>query len=122
MATTPSVLVIDKSAVAVNVSVSVALLLPGLVSITPAGGSTVPVLTRWPVALALMLATTVSVMVLPDGMLTVSLMFPAPAAVNPEAPPLPAAVKLALAIAAGMTSLIAAPTTSLGPLLATTIV
>src|SRR4029078_12482646 len=79
MATTPSVLVIDKSAVAVNVSVSVALLLPGLVSMTPAGGATVAVLTRLPVALALMLATTVYVMVLPDGMLTVSLMFPAPA-------------------------------------------
>src|SRR4249919_959034 len=116
MATTPSVLVIDRSAVAANVLVSVALLLAGFVSVTPAGGVNVAVFTRLPVAPALMLATTVYVMVLPDGMLTVSLMLPAPTAVNPEALPLPTAVKLSLAIAAGRMSLTVAPTTSLGPL------
>ena len=59
---------------------------------------------------------------LPTGRLTVSLMLPLPLAVKPEAPPLPTALKLALAIAAGRMSLTVAPTTSLGPLLATTIV
>src|SRR5512146_2197199 len=59
---TPSVLVIDRSAITaagVMVSVSVALLLPGLVSVTPAGADTVAVFERLPLAPALMLALTV---------------------------------------------------------------
>src|SRR5581483_6457274 len=50
----PSVLVICRSAWGVSVSVSVALLFPGLGSITPAGAVTVAVLLRLPVAPALM--------------------------------------------------------------------
>ena len=46
----PSVLVIDRSAAASGVSVSVAELLPGVGSVTPAGTLTVAVLTRLPVA------------------------------------------------------------------------
>ena len=47
---TPSVLVMDRSAWGVRLSVSVALLLAGLGSVVPAGGVTVAVLTRVPVA------------------------------------------------------------------------
>src|SRR5213075_1185483 len=56
---TPSVLVIDRSADLVIVSLSVAELLPGVGSVTPAGAVTVAVLDRVPVAAALMLADTV---------------------------------------------------------------
>ena len=56
---TPSVLVIDKSAFALSVSVSVALLLPPVGSVTPAGVATVAVFDKLPVALPLMFATTV---------------------------------------------------------------
>ncbi len=119
---TPSVLVIARSACAVSVSVSVALLLPGLVSVTPAGGVTVAVFDSVPLALPLMVAASVYVIVLPAGRLTVSLMLPLPLAVKPEAPPVPTAVNVSLTIAAGSTSLTVAPITSLGPLLVTTIV
>ena len=47
---TPSVLVIDRSAWGVNTSLSVALLFAGLGSVTPAGGLTVAVFVRVPVA------------------------------------------------------------------------
>ena len=53
-----SVLVMLKSAVTATVSVSVAMLLPGVGSVTPAGTVTVAVLTRLPVAPAAMLAGT----------------------------------------------------------------
>src|SRR3954463_10123946 len=49
---TPSVLVIERSAEAPRVSLSVALLLPGVGSVTPAGAVTVAVLLRVPVAAA----------------------------------------------------------------------
>src|SRR5207247_1702446 len=45
---TPSVFVIDKSVCEACVSVSVAVLLPGVTSITPAGAVIVAVLTRFP--------------------------------------------------------------------------
>ena len=47
---TPSVLVIDRSAVALSVSLSVAELLPGFGSVTPPGAVTVAVLLSVPVA------------------------------------------------------------------------
>ena len=47
---TPSVLVMDRSDWGVRVSVSLALLLAGLGSVTPAGGVTVAVLLSIPVA------------------------------------------------------------------------
>src|SRR6185295_1324621 len=49
---TPSVLVTARSALAANVSVSVAELLPGVGSVTPPGAATVDVLLRLPVAAA----------------------------------------------------------------------
>ena len=49
---TPSVLVIDRSADAASVSLSVALLLPGVGSVTPASAATVAVLDSVPVAAA----------------------------------------------------------------------
>jgi len=49
---TPSVLVIDRSACAPSVSLSVAELLPGAGSVTPAGAVTVAVLISVPVAAA----------------------------------------------------------------------
>src|SRR5437899_302784 len=58
----PSLLVICKSAEEdedVSVSVSVALLLAGLVSVTPAGAETVAVFDRVPVAVELSVACTV---------------------------------------------------------------
>ena len=52
---TPSVLVIARSACAARLSVSVAELLPGVGSVTPAGAPTVAVLLSEPVAAAEML-------------------------------------------------------------------
>ena len=49
---TPSVLVIDRSALAASVSLSVAELLPGVGSVTPPGAVTVAVLLKLPVAAA----------------------------------------------------------------------
>ena len=49
---TPSVLVIARSALAASVSLSVAELLPGVGSATPAGAVTVAVLLNVPVAAA----------------------------------------------------------------------
>ena len=49
---TPSVLVMPRSALALRMSVSVALLLPDVGSVTPAGAVTVAVLERMPVAAA----------------------------------------------------------------------
>jgi hypothetical protein len=52
---TPSVFVIPRLALGASVSVSVALLLPGVGSVTPAGAVTVAVLLNDPVAEAEML-------------------------------------------------------------------
>src|SRR5262245_28180732 len=56
---TPSVFVIARSACGVSVSVSVAELLPGVGSVTPAGAATVAVFDRVPVAAPLIDALTV---------------------------------------------------------------
>ena len=56
---TPSVFVIERSAVGLRVSVSVAELLPGVGSVMPPGAVTVAVLTRVPVAVAETVAVTV---------------------------------------------------------------
>src|SRR5919198_556637 len=50
---TPSVLVIARSAAGLNVSLSVAELLPGIGSVTPPGAVTVAVLDKVPLGLAL---------------------------------------------------------------------
>jgi len=87
------VLVICKSAVGVNASLSVAALLPGVGSVTPAGGVTVAVLTNVPVAQGLTAPVTTYVTVLPTGRFTAaSLTLPLPLAVKPDAPPVWVAV------------------------------
>ena len=84
----PSVLVTDRSACGVRLSVSVA---PAGV---PPGGVTVAVLARLPVAVALMVALTVYVTVPPDGMkVTVSLMSPLPVGSLPVTPVEPTLVQ-----------------------------
>jgi hypothetical protein len=118
---TPSVLVIDRSALAFNVSVSVALLLPGVGSVTPAGAVTVAVFDSEPVALGLMFAMTVYVTLPPTGRLTVALMLPEPLAVHVP-PPAPTHVHESLVIAAGNVSATVAPVALLGPALLAVIV
>ena len=59
---------------------------------------------------------------LPDGMLTVSLMLPFPAAVLPVAPPPATLVKATLLRAAGKESATVAPVAVLGPEFVTTMV
>ena len=62
------------------------------------------------------------VIVLPAGMVTVSLMFPEPLAVKPVAPPACTAVYVAPLRMPGNVSATVAPTTLLGPALVTTMV
>src|SRR3954469_25252551 len=79
---TPSVLVIDRSALAPRVSLSVAELLPGVGSLTPPGAVTVAVLLSVPVAAPEIEQLAVYVTLPPLGRLALSLMLPAPAAVQ----------------------------------------
>src|SRR3954469_16306641 len=83
---TPSVFVIDKSALPASVSLSVAELLPGVGSVTPAGDVTVAVLLNVPVAAAETVQLAVCVTLPPDGRLTRLLMFPLPEAVQVPPP------------------------------------
>ena len=112
---------IDRSAVGVIVSVSVAELLPGFGSVTPAGAATVAVLTSVPVAEADNVAVSVKVAVAPTGRLTAALMFPEPDAGHVP-PPAPTHVHVAPVSAAGNVSATVAPVTALGPLFDATIV
>ena len=82
------VLVIDRSAVGVNVSVSVAELFAGVRSMMPADSVAVAVLARVPVAAALIAATIVKVALVPTGRLTVVLIEPLPLAAAQPAPAL----------------------------------
>ena len=77
----PSVLVMDRPAWGVRLSVSVAVLSAGVVS--PGGTATVAVLTRlttWSCASGLIWATAVKVTVPPGSRVTVVLMLPVPLA------------------------------------------
>jgi hypothetical protein len=118
---TPSLLVMLRSAVAPSVSVSVALLLPGVGSVTPAGAATVAVLESVPVAAGEMVAETVKVTDPPTGRLTVSLMLPEPEAVAVP-PPAPTAVQVTPVRDAGKVSATVAPVALLGPALDAVIV
>src|SRR5437763_1561421 len=111
-----------RSATGAGVSVSVALLLPGLGSVVPGGSDALVVLTRLPVALGLMAATTVKVAVPPTARLTLALMSPEPLAGPLEPVPVYVAVQAALVMPNGRASVTVAPVTALGPLLVTTIV
>jgi hypothetical protein len=74
----PSVLVTLKSACGVSVSVSVALSLAGLGSVTPAGTDTVAVFASVPVAAGAMVAVAVKVALPPGARLTGAEIGPAP--------------------------------------------
>src|SRR5438105_472679 len=77
---TPSVLVIARSATRLTVSVSVALLLPGVGSVTPTGAAMVAVLAIAPLALPATVALTVKVAVPPLRRLTEAERLPLPLA------------------------------------------
>jgi hypothetical protein len=131
----PSVFTIDRSAIGDDVSVSVLVqppvaalkLLPAAVHavprlVVPAGGATIPVLSRLPVAAALMFAVTVYVAVPFTSRLTVLLMLPLPLAAAQLEPADATQVHGADVIAAGNVSVTGALVTGLGPLLVTVIV
>src|SRR6267378_1611121 len=117
----PSVFVIARSAWGVSVSVSVAELLPGTGSATPAGSVTVAVLLSLPVAEALIVPVSVYVTAAPTGRFTTSLMLPDPAAVHVP-PPLPTHVQVAPLIGPGRASVTIAPFAAFGPRFDATIV
>src|SRR5262245_22498913 len=110
-----------RSATSVMVSMSVAVLLFGLLSVSPAGGVTVAVFTKVPVALGLMLAEKEKVTLAPTGRSTFVLKSPVPLLGLPEVmapPPLPPAkVQASLVTPAGTASKTLAPLATLGPLL-----
>src|SRR5437879_2416275 len=119
----PSVTVILRSACNVSVSVSVALLLLSLLSVTPLCSVTVAVFDIDPLAAVGGIVPLSLHDALPIySIVTVSLILPLPLAVNPEAPPVCVAVKLMPVKTAGKLSLTGAPVTLPGPLLVTTIV
>src|SRR6266542_3583033 len=102
----------------------VAVLLPGVGSLTPLGGVTVALLTNCPVVPLGTVPLSVKMALPPLTRLTVVVILPLP----PGAPQLLGAVALHVQVnpaplrAAGNGSLTAAPVTSLGPLLVTTTV
>src|SRR5438874_718924 len=121
-----STLVIDGSINTVTVSVSVAVLLARLLSVSPLGGVMVAVLTKVPVALGLILAEKEKVTLASTGKSTLVLKAPVPLLGLPAlmAPPpvAPTNVQLSLVTPTGTASKMLAPLATLGPLLLTTIV
>ncbi len=108
--------VIERSADTLTLSVSVALLLP-VGSVRPGVPEMVAVFVS-PVALAFTNPLTVYVIMLPTGIvIPESFMSPVPAAVNPVAPPVCAAVQLIPERLDGKLSLIFTPVAIDGPLL-----
>src|SRR5215813_11124253 len=115
-----------RSATSVMVSMSVAVLLFRLLSVSPAGGVTVAVFTKVPVALALILAEKEKVTLAPTGRFTLVLKAPVPLLGLPEViapPPLPPTnVHVSLVTPTGTLSRTLAPLATLGPALLTTMV
>src|SRR5436309_2942924 len=111
-----------RSAWGVRLSLSVALLLAGLGSVTPAGGVTVAVLVKLPVAAGSICTVKVKVAVALTGRLAVVARAPLPLAGPVTLPPplLVLNVQLAAVTPAGRGSNTLAPVTALGPLLRTT--
>src|SRR5215831_5669056 len=102
---------------------SVALLLPGTGSVTPAGGVTVAVLVRVPVVAGGTVPLTVNVTLVPTDSVTSASMLPLPAPVPQLAPaPLGVQVQVNPASGAGNASCTRAPVTFDGPELVTTMV
>src|SRR4051812_6284509 len=102
----------ERSALAPSVSLSVAELLPGVGSVTPAGAVTVAVLLSVPVAAAHLVQLAVWVALAPLGRLALPVMFPAPEGVEvpePAAPQVPVQLsdpgKLSSSLAAGSSAL-----------------
>jgi len=118
---TPSVLVIDRSAVGTNVSVSVAVLLAGVGSVVPPGRATLAVLASVPVAVAEMMPVSANVAVPPASNETVALIAPEPDAGHDD-PADAAHVHVAPVIVAGTVSVTVPPVTTDGPELEATIV
>src|SRR5882762_8030319 len=106
----------ERSAFGVSVSLSVAELFPGFVSVTPAGALTVAVLLSVPVARLEIVQVEVYVTLPPAGRLTVSLMLPAngPAV---QVPPLAPTHVVLQVSEAGKVSATVAPEALLGPAL-----
>ena len=117
----PSDFAIERSAVAPNVSVSVALLFVLVGSVADPPGETVAVLASVPVADAEIMAARVYVAVPPTGRLTVSEMLPVPLAAQ-LAPPEATHDHVAPLSAPGIVSDTVAPTAADGPAFDTTIV
>ena len=109
-----AVFVSDRSACGVSVSVSVAELLPGVGSVTPAAAVTVAVFESVPLALAEIVPVAVYVTEPPAGRLAVSLILPEPEAVHVP-PPAPTQVHVTPVIDAGNASAMMVPGASLGP-------
>src|SRR5688500_8333015 len=107
----------DKSARGVSVSTSLALLSDGSGSVTPAGGPTVAVLLRLPVAEGLIWTVKVKVTLAPTGRLTVAARAPLPVVGPVTLPPpvSPTNVQVAPVTPAGSGSDTLAPVTALRP-------
>ena len=121
MVATPSVLVIDRSAVGTNVSVSVAVLLPGVGSTVPPGRATVAVFDRVPVAAAEIVPVTVKVAVPLGARVTEELIEPEPEPGHDE-PADAEHVHVTPVRAAGMVSVTVAAVIVEGPAFEATIV
>ena len=117
----PSVFVIDRSALPLSVSVSVAVLFPGVGSVMPLGIVAVAVFASEPVAFAAMLAVRVNVTVAPTGRFTDALMLPLPLAGH-DPPPAPTHDHVAPLSALGKVSATVSPVTADGPAFDATIV
>ena len=119
---TPSVLVIERSAVGVIVVVSVSSLFAVSGSVVPVGAVTIAVLAIVPVADPTTLASTVKVTE-PDGARsTVAEMSPLPAAVSQVPPVSSVHVHVTSASSAGIVSVTTASIADEGPALVTTMV
>ena len=119
---TPSVLVIERSAVGVIASLSVALSLARLESVVPAGAVTLAVLVRVPVALEERVPVAVNVAVPPTARFTVVAMLPLPLAAAQLEPAEAVQVQAIPVRLAGKVSTTDAPVTGLGPAFETVIV
>ena len=83
---------VRRKVLAYSVSVSVALLLARFGSVTPLGALTLAVSEIDPLAELLIVPVALYVILLPEGIVTASLMLPVPAVLNPKAPPVWVAV------------------------------
>lgn len=113
-------LVMDKSEVGVNVSLSLAELFDRLGSVEPDGAATVAVFVIVPVAVLATVVFTVKVAVPLGNKLTVVLMFTFPLAAAQLDPTEAEQVHELITKLAGTVSVTCAPTTALGPELPTT--